>query len=290
MTEDNQNLDGFRHGFTLNNKLQSTGDSDLKAVWSHYVGYRKKKSQIKILEDEAVRLFVKATNEYRKSSIKILESRKNSGQENLRSTILEEFFQHLFSDLIKQKLPTLPNSLYSGCATNSYVSLTFTPKSFTDIFAEPNPYIHTKDQDFVLGCIIEITVNAKGSESHNRNEVVIPIIAIECKTYLERNMLDSCAATARRLKGAMPYCLYIVASEYLKMEVAQPELTSIDEVFILCKASNGERLKRVTDNEPPHEIDPELVVKLFNMIKRHLNSVWWSPEDALKSGVVINRP
>ena len=76
MTEDNQNLDGFRHGFTLNNKLQSTGDSDLKAVWSHYVGYRKKKSQIKILEDEAVRLFVKATNEYRKSSIKILESRK----------------------------------------------------------------------------------------------------------------------------------------------------------------------------------------------------------------------
>ena len=49
-------------------------------------------------------------------------------------------------------------------------------------------------------------------------------------------MLDSCAATASRLKTAMPYCIYIVASEYMKMSDAAPELTDIDEVYILCRA------------------------------------------------------
>ena len=283
-------LKGFRHGFALKNKAEKTKDKELEKAWSLYQKYRKKINDLTIVNKNSVKAFVKVTNYYRKRVISIFESRSNAGQENLRSTILEEFCQHLFSDLVKQKLSDLPSSFFSGCASNSYVSLTFTPKSFKDIFKKPNPYIHTKDQDFVLGCVIQISVNSKGEKEKSSNEVVVPIVAIECKTYLERNMLDSCAATARRLKVAMPYCLYIVASEYLKMEVAQPELTSIDEIFVLCKASNGERLKRIKEGKDPHKIDEQLVIKLFNMVKKHLNSIWWSPEDTLKTGVVINRP
>lgn len=90
---------------------------------------------------------------------------------------------------------------------NSYVSLSFTPNSFDTVFSNPNVYIHTKDQDFVLGVNVGIEVTADGSSQSTMT--VIPVVAIECKTYLERNMLDSCAATAGRLKNAMPYCIYI---------------------------------------------------------------------------------
>ena len=103
-------------------------------------------------------------------------------------------------------------------------------------------------------------------------------------------MLDSCANTATRLKNAMPYCVYMVASEYMKMDEASPELTDIDEVYILCKAKNSERLSRSQQGLPPLEIDSSLIYDLFQRVRKHLNSIWWSPEDAVSNGKVICRP
>lgn len=171
---------------------------------------------------------------------------------------------------------------------NSYVSLSFTPSSFSDLFNKPNAYIHTKDQDFVLGANVEIKVTADGEVG--TTTTVIPAVAIECKTYLERNMLDACAATASRLKTAMPYCIYIVAAEYMKMSDASPELTDIDEVYILCKAKNADRERRKRDNQPPFNIDADLIIDLYNRVSRHLNSIWWKPDDAVENGKIINRP
>ena len=76
------------------------------------------------------------------------------------------------------------------------------------IFSKPNPYIHSKDQDFVLGASLELII--KTNDNTTNQEIIVPVVAIECKTYIERNMLDSCSGTARRLKNAMPYCIYIV--------------------------------------------------------------------------------
>lgn len=54
----------------------------------------------------------------------------------------------------------------------------------------------------------------------------------------------------------MPYCVYMVAFEYMKMDEASPELTDIDEVYILCKAKNSERLSRSQQGLPHSEIRP----------------------------------
>lgn len=88
----------------------------------------------------------------------------------------------------------------------------------------------------------------------------------------------------------MPYCLNNVVSEYLKMKEANPELTDIDEVYILCKAKNSEREKLRRANLPPHPLDKNLVIDLFNRVNRHLNRLWWVPEEALKRGKIIGRP
>lgn len=103
-------------------------------------------------------------------------------------------------------------------------------------------------------------------------------------------MLDSCAATASRLKTAMPYCIYIVASEYMKMSDAAPELTDIDEVYILCRAKNADRERRKRENLPPFDINANLIIDLYNRVSRHLNAIWWKPEDAVENGKIINRP
>jgi hypothetical protein len=184
-----------------------------------------------------------------------------------------------------------PENLYIGKG-NGYVDLTFSPSSFSKMFTSPNPYFHSKDHDFLLG--VKLIAHILPSESvlnqAQGEDIIVPAVAIECKTYLERNMLDSCAGTASRLKRAMPYCIYVVATEYLKLEVSQPELTDIDEIFVLCKASNAQRLEHRRLGQPLHPIDATLILELYNMVRSHINRVWWSPENALKDGKIINRP
>jgi len=276
----------YNHGNLLKNK--STSDKEVKKIYESYLKFIANISALQITDDKSINKFVGEFNSYRESVLYTIENRKNSGQENLRSSMLEELFCHLFSDLIGELLPSLPSNLLLGKA-NSYVDLTFSPSSFREIFIKPNPYIHSKDQDFVIGVNLELKIKADGG-NEIKEDIIVPVLAIECKTYIERNMLDSCSGTARRLKSAMPYCLYIVASEYMKLKDEQPELSDINEIYILCKATNQERLDSRRKGIKPHFIQEDLIIDLFNKVKGHLNSIWWSPDKALSTGKIINRP
>jgi len=275
----------YVHGELLQRK--SSNGPDLQKIYENYKEFLCETEQLSVVNDESVKALVEAFNKYRTNSLHLIESRKNSGQENIRSSMLEEFFCHLFVDLIQDILEKQPNNLFLGKA-NSYVDLTFSPSSFKSIFVEPAPYFHSKDQDFVLGVSLSVTVKSDSKEYSE--DIIVPVVAIECKTYIERNMLDSCSGTASRLKSAMPYCIYIVASEYMKLKDELPELSDINEIYILCKATNSDRQAFSKAKSPPHKIDDQLVVELFNKVKGHLNSVWWQPEKALETGKIINRP
>lgn len=267
-------------------RLSNSIKIQFEQVENAYEAYRKEIDSVEDLDDAGILKIVDALNEYRRVAIPVFDSVKKSGQTGLGSTIMEEFFYLLFS----KKLSLLNiehDSLFVGKG-NSYVSLSFTPNSFETVFENPNAYIHTKDQDFVLGVNVGIEVTADGNSQTKMT--VIPVVAIECKTYLERNMLDSCAATAGRLKNAMPYCVYIVASEYMKMSDASPELTDIDEVYILCKAKNSDRERRRDNHEEPFQIDGNLILDLYHRVDRHLKAIWWNPDDAVANGKIINRP
>ena len=280
------NRNHYNHGNLL--KSKSSSDAEINKVYQSYLKFIKNISSIKITNDKAISKFVGEFNIYRESVLYTIENRKNSGQENLRSSMLEELFCHLFSDLIGDLFPTVPTNLLLGKA-NGYVDLTFSPSSFREIFIKPNPYIHSKDQDFVIGVRLELKIKADAA-NEIKEDIIVPVLAIECKTYIERNMLDSCSGTARRLKSAMPYCLYIVASEYMKLKDEQPELSDINEIYILCKASVSERLETRKQGAKPHIIQEDLIIDLFNKVKCHLNSIWWSPDKALTTGKIINRP
>jgi hypothetical protein len=277
------------HGANLIRKAKS--DAALKPLVDEYSKFVTKASSLTINSKGAIQELVTALNQYRRVAVYVLEDRDNSGQENLRSTILEEMFCWLFKDCFKGQ--TQPTNFFLGKAMRSYISLTFAPHSFSKMFDTPNAVIHTKDQDFVLGSRVTIGCRAASSDSEEGTSepVVIPAVAIESKVYLAKNHLDACAATATRLKTAMPYCMYLVAAEFLKMdEDVAPELTDISEVFVFCRAANGERQVRRASGKAPHDIDAGLVYDCYEMIHRHLNAIWWNPADALKRGKVIGRP
>ena len=255
-------------------------------LMEEYFRYREKIAAVDFLTEDGLREYVSALNTYRAAAVPVFDSLDNNGQVALGYTIMEEFFYLLFQKKV-ESMNVEHENLFIGKG-NSYVSLSFTPASFGELFSNPKAYIHTKDQDFVLGANVEIMIKADGEQE--TTTTVIPAVAIECKTYLERNMLDSCAATASRLKTAMPYCIYIVASEYMKMSDAAPELTDIDEVYILCRAKNADRERRKRENLPPFDIDADLIIDLYNRVSRHLNAIWWKPEDAVENGKIINRP
>lgn len=288
------------HGPVLANKCAATRDTQLSAVKVAYDEFIRKAVGISFKPDDtdaadaAVSELTGYLNEYRRVAIPVFEKRDNSGQENLRSSILEEFLQLLLYPLTAGVRQHYSRALVLGKA-NSYVSLTFSPSRFAALFEAPLPTIHTKDQDLVLGCTVNLIARTASegellpSESAEL-QTVVPIVAVECKTYIERNMLDSSAGTAKRLKSAMPYCLFMVAAEYMKMEDAYPELTDIDEVFILTKMSNSERLRQRQQGGVSHDICADLVQELFRMVRRHLRRVWWSPSDAILRGRVIGRP
>ena len=248
------NLDSCVHGFNLKNK--SDKEPSLKSVYDEYEIFRNNISKIKIDSTENIKKLCKEFNSYRSKVANILEKRKNAGQENLRSSMMEEFFVHLLSDLIQTKFKTTPKNLFIGKG-NGYVDLTFSPKKFTAMFNEPGEYFHSKDQDFMFGAQFSVYIRPDNIDSGKvkNTKIIVPVIAIECKTYLERNMLDSCAGTATRIKKATPYCLYIVASEYLKLKDSHPELTDIDEVYVLCRESNADRLTKQKNGQNITPID-----------------------------------
>lgn len=164
-----------------------------------YETYRNDIDAVHDLTKNDIKILVETLNEYRKIALPVFDNLDNAGQKALGYTIMEEFFYHLFNKKV-QLMNINHENLFLGKG-NSYVSLSFSPSSFAEVFVKPSAYIHTKDQDFVLGVSVEISVSADGNEE--TTATVIPVVAIECKTYLERNMLDSYAATASRLKNAI---------------------------------------------------------------------------------------
>jgi hypothetical protein len=170
---------------------------------------------------------------------------------------------------------------------STFIGLIFNPKDIKSLTTAPEYTVRSKDHDFVLGARLEMRVAADGSTTSNSEKLVIPAAAIECKRYLERNMLDECAGTAERIKKATPYCRYIVAAEFLKLDRASPELSQIDEIYILRRQRNLERAR------PGQSVNPiygDLVAAIYGDVVTHLQRVWWDPNSGLDSGRVFNFP
>jgi len=270
----------YVHGSKLLRKVVSS--TELTPVVALYEMWKSSSLAVEGRTDADISLLVSYLNEYKNAAEPIFDARSNSAQEVLQPSIIEEFFEYLFCRLDSELQVDVLRRPESG-----FIDLAFNPKSLKDLMTAPDYTIRRKDHDFIIGASVEMQLKVPGAAVAQNDTLVIPAVAIECKRYLERNMLDECSGTAEKVKQATPYCLYIVVAEYLKMDDAAPELSRIDEIYILRKQKNSERISAGFVANP---IYPDLVVEIYRQIQRHLSRVWWDPQSALTTGKAFNFP
>jgi len=160
---------------------------------------------------------------------------------NLHSSVLEEFMFYLFKDLVA----AFGDHALIG-KSHSFKDIFFFPPTYAGMLDRPYAMIERKDHDFVIGATYKASFDSSlppiegiaaetsmkveetpgdysevkvtdGAEAHLFD---IPAVAIECKTYLDKTMLEGSSRAAEEIKARHPNGLYIVVMEWLKLTEA----------------------------------------------------------------------
>ena len=152
------------------------------------------------LIEQRVQLF----NEYKDFIDQQHFAEKFDSRSNLHSSVLEEFLLYLFSDLISSS---------SGDAligkSHAFKDLFFRPSNFRDLISNAPVVIEKKDHDFVIGARLSY-IFISGQEYKSYELLEPPVVAIECKTYLDKTMLEG-SSTARTNKVRNQMLSFVVA-------------------------------------------------------------------------------
>lgn len=222
----------------------------------------------------------------------------------LHSSALEQFCYYLFRDVVKEVVAEVtaktgkPVEPLIGDGTAVFEDMHFAPSGFAEMLIKPSVRVKTKDHDFVVGQnVLNVLFNVRRDgtlfdpkdESRSHQTLLkVPAVVIECKTYLDRTMLDGAAYSAMRLKASNPHCMFILVAEYLKLnEEENPRLTKLDEIYILRKQINTDREFRFDPQYVKKPIDILLVWDLFETVRKHLRIEWGAGTDALERGKLI---
>ena len=223
---------------------------------------------------QRVRLF----NEYKDFLDQQHFAEKFDSRSNLHSSVLEEFIYYLFKDLVKE----ISQNALIGKA-HAFKDIFFQPSSFDEMVKTPHVKIEIKDHDFVIGTTINTTFICSGESSGETYLLDIPAVAIECKTYLDKTMLEGASNAANQLKTRNPNALYLVAAEWLKLtEKVNLKKYQVDTIFVFRKQKNTDREFRYADSYMKNPIYADVVEIMFNLVRSHLTMDW---EGGIASGL-----
>lgn len=203
---------------------------------------------------------------------------------NLHSSVLEEFMFYLFKDMVSA---FSDKALIGKAAT--YKDLFFVHENYAEMVQVPGTQIEEKDHDFVIGVDIEAEFRCAGSTHPDKQHFRIPAVAIECKTYLDKTMLEGSSNAAAQLKAGNPHAIYIVVSEWLKLtEKVNLKKYKVDQVYVLRKQKNTDREFRYDEKYIKNPVYPDVAFHLFNMVRDHLTTDWHGGVNyGLEKGVLI---
>lgn len=106
----------------------------------------------------------------------------------------------------------------------------------------------------------------------NENDFPIPLMAIECKTNLDKNMLSGIEFSVGELKKTFPECHYLVVTELSDFDVKKTNYASsgINEMYVLRKQKRAE-----TRREPYSRTDIhyELVKEVADLLISGLDAI-----------------
>lgn len=275
----------YIHGDNIETKLKSekkpTNRDHLQEIQQRYKAFRQEIDGLKSDRTAAtIKKLVKSLNTY-KDFVDQAKYRKEKGNANgftsqskLHSTVLEEFMYHLLS-----RIPALTGKHLEYGPTNAYSNLYFAPADLQTFETKSGLTINTKDQDFAISKKVRLsTVLSPAGESEKR-DIHVPVVSIECKTYLDKTMYEGSVATAEKIKRGNPYSLFLIVTEtYEVSSDVDPAYSEIDQIYVLRKQSQREERK-------PIQVD--IVEDLYRTVERHLNASWRDVDKKIQAGKLI---
>jgi hypothetical protein len=206
---------------------------------------------------------------------------KFDSRSNLHSSVLEEFIYFLFKDLVTE---FSANALIGK--SHAFKDIFFQPTSFKEMVDKPNAKIEKKDHDFVIGVNIQTSMTCEGSANSQTELLQIPAVAIECKTYLDKTMLEGSSNAADQILLRNPNAIYLVVAEWLKLtDKVNLKKYKVDQIYVLRKQKNTDREYRYADTYVKNPIYEDVVSHLFYYVKDHLLSDWsGGTEQGLENG------
>lgn len=122
-----------------------------------------------------------------------------------------------------------------------------------------------------------------------RKKYDVPLVTIECKTYLDKTMLQDASSSAGVVKLRSPNGLCIVVAEWLKLtEAVNLHKFNLDQIFVLRKQKNTDREFRYSPGYVKNPIYADAVSELFSLVRTHLTVDWSSGiKGGLKRGFLI---
>jgi hypothetical protein len=202
--------------------------------------------------------FVRTNNEY-------------TSQSKFESSILEESVYRLFADISDGTI--LVGSI------DAYSNLYFSPQSLEDFKLQSTVKVNKKNQDFAIYKKVTVTIDA------NPNSVMlfVPVVAIECKTYLDKTMLAGSIATAEKIKSGNPYCKFFIVTESYEVDKnVEIKGSRIDQIFVLRKTTSKA-------NRHISSICSDVVELLVEEVKKHLEQQWTDIEQNITTkGIVLS--
>jgi hypothetical protein len=189
---------------------------------------------------------------------------------NLHSSVLEEFVYYLFRDLVSDA---------GGAATvgkaATFKDVFFAPPSYAEMVRDPFARIEKKDHDFVIGTNVTLDIRCTGSDNHQEEQVQLPAVAIECKTYLDKAMLEGSSTAAEQIKIRTPNAIYVIVMEWLKLtEDVNLRKYKVDQIYVLRKQKNTDREFRYLPEYEKKPISTEVVIHLYETVRKHLTEPW----------------
>lgn len=209
-------------------------------------------------------------NEYKDFLDQQHYAEKFDSRSNLHSSVLEEFMYYLFRDLV---LGISKDALIGK--SHSFKDVFFRAPSYKEMISSPHALVEIKDHDFAIGASVKATMQCNGAATTEIHDWDIPAIAIECKTYLDKTMLQDVSTAAEQLKQKNQNAMYIVVAEWLKLtESVNLKKYKIDQIYVLRKQKNTDREFRYDAGYQKNPIYGDVVEHCFNSVRKFLTGDW----------------
>ncbi|PKL69605.1 MAG: hypothetical protein CVV30_08625 [Methanomicrobiales archaeon HGW-Methanomicrobiales-1] len=242
----------FYHESNIDGKCRDLKGNTYRRIFQQCVEFKRdyytpyKESQVAItgITKRDIDRKVSILNNYYPHVDAFVSMHRITSQAKFRPTVLEEFCGHLLKDIPEIRrlnLDFFNKGVFAGIVLDR----------------EGNAKIKTKDIDFCIGKKFDVNI---GVDQHH---IIIPVIAIECKTYIDKTMLSEAQFTAQKMKQGSPNVKVYCVSERNEIDVNEIPTkgrTPLDQIFIIRGI-------------PTNPIENDAVFEFFSEIKTALEKI-----------------